>query len=178
MKKTIFPVLCAFIACVLFGCSAQTADKTVQQTVTQDSKQPVTQDSKQPEEKTADPTAAPKDKEIVNLDLTLLSGTMVYAEVYDMMYHPENYMGKKIRMNGTYTLFHDDNTGKDYHGCIVKDATACCAQGIEFELTDDYSYPDDYPAEGGQICIVGVFDTYNEGANTYCILKGAKIERM
>lgn len=26
--------------------------------------------------------------------------------------------------------------------------------------------------------IIGVFDTYNEGANTYCILKGAKIERL
>lgn len=35
--------------------------------------------------------------------------------------------------------------------------------------------PDDYPAEGGDICVVGVFDTYQEGEYTYCTLKDARI---
>jgi len=49
-------------------------------------------------------------------------------------------------------------------------------EGIEFALTDDYTYPDDYPEEGGNICVVGIFDTYQEGDNTYCTLRNAKIE--
>ena len=46
---------------------------------------------------------------------------------------------------------------------IIQDATACCAQGMEFVLTDEYSYPDDYPDEGSEITVMAVFDTYQEG---------------
>ena len=47
---------------------------------------------------------------------------------------------------------------------------------MEFILTDDHSYPDDYPEEGEQITVVGVFDTYMEGDYTYCILTNAKLD--
>ena len=110
-----------------------------------------------------------------DVDLTTFSSTMVYSEVYNMMFYPENYIGKTVKMNGMYTVFHDENTDMYYHGCIIKDATACCAQGIEFQLTDDYTFPDDYPSEGETICIFGTFDTYKEGENTYCVLKQARI---
>ena len=58
---------------------------------------------------------------------------------------------------------------------VNEDAAACCSQGIEFVLTDEYSYPDDYPEEGREICVVGVFDTYQEGGYTYCTLRDAKM---
>ena len=32
-----------------------------------------------------------------------------------------------------------------YHACVIPDATACCAQGIEFTLAGDHRWPDDYP---------------------------------
>ncbi|MCR5177516.1 MAG: hypothetical protein K6C95_00880 [Lachnospiraceae bacterium] len=110
------------------------------------------------------------------IDLTALSGTMVYSEVYNMMYYPENYVGKTVRMSGMYSVYHDESTDKYYHACIISDATACCSQGIEFELTDDYTYPDDYPENGGQICVEGVFDTYQEGEYTYCTLRDSRIK--
>ncbi|MCR4739538.1 MAG: hypothetical protein K5886_04665 [Lachnospiraceae bacterium] len=109
------------------------------------------------------------------IDLTVLSATMVYSEVYNMMYYPENYVGKTVRMSGIYTVYRDEITDRLYHACIISDATACCSQGIEFELTDDYSYPEDYPDEGGQICVEGVFDTYREGEYEYCTLRNAKM---
>ena len=59
--------------------------------------------------------------------------------------------------------------------CIIQDATACCAQGIEFELADKRTYPDDYPEIDEEICVVGVFDTYKEGEYTYCTLRNAKL---
>ena len=112
----------------------------------------------------------------VDVDLTVLSSTMVYSEVYDMMCYPENYIGKSVKMKGTYAGYHDESTDKYYHACIIQDATACCAQGIEFEPTDDYKYPDDYPAEGQEVCVTGVFDTYEEGENRYCTLKNARLD--
>ena len=62
-----------------------------------------------------------------------------------------------------------------FRACIIQDATACCAQGIEFVLTEDYVYPDDYPEVDEEICVVGVFDTYQEGDYTYCTLRKAKL---
>lgn len=110
----------------------------------------------------------------IDIDLTALSSTMVYSEVYHMMVSPDTYIGKTVKMAGQLALYHDEITDKYYFACIISDATACCSQGIEFELTDDYTYPDDYPEEGGEICVVGTFDTYREGNYTYCTLRNAR----
>ena len=124
----------------------------------------------------ADESTVLSSTEGIDIDLTSLSSTMVYSEVYNMMYEPENYVGKTIKMDGLFTAYHDESTGNYYFACIIQDATACCAQGMEFILTEDRSYPDDYPEEGEQITVVGVFDTYMEGDYTYCILTNAKLD--
>ncbi|MBP9000765.1 MAG: hypothetical protein KBG05_01745 [Lachnospiraceae bacterium] len=111
----------------------------------------------------------------IDVDLTALSSTMVYSEVYNMMVTPENYVGKTVKMDGIFASYHDESSDKYYFACIISDATACCSQGIEFVLTDGYSYPDDYPEEGGDVCVVGVFDTYQEGGYTYCTLRNARL---
>ena len=111
----------------------------------------------------------------IDVDLTTLSSTMVYSEVYNMMTTPDDYIGKVVKMNGAFTVFHDEGSSDYFFACIVKDATACCAQGIEFLLAGEHSYPKDYPYEGDEICVVGVYDTYKDGDNTYCTLKNAKI---
>jgi hypothetical protein len=114
-------------------------------------------------------------EEGIDIDLTNASATVVYSEVYDMMYFPENYVGKTIKMDGLFTYYYDEAMDKYYFACIIMDATACCSQGIEFELTDDYVYPDDYPEDGGDICVVGTFDTYEENGFTYCVLRDARL---
>ncbi len=111
----------------------------------------------------------------VDVDLTVLSGTMVYSEVYNMMSSPESYIGKTVKMKGLFAYFHDEATDNEYFACIIQDATACCAQGIEFVLTGDYVYPDDYPEVDEEICVAGVFDTYREGEYTYCTLRNAEL---
>ena len=55
---------------------------------------------------TAESSAAPVDVSSgadtapVDLDLTVLSSTMVYSEVYNMMNEPEPYEGKMVKMQG------------------------------------------------------------------------------
>ena len=111
----------------------------------------------------------------IDVDLTQLSSTMVYSEVSNMTMAPGDYIGKTVLMNGTCATFEDIATGQVYYACVIADATACCAQGIEFELTDDYAYPDDYPAVEEEIIVTGVFDTYQEGAYTYFTLRNARL---
>ncbi len=111
----------------------------------------------------------------VDVDLTALSSTMVYSQVYNMMFYPENFIGKTIRMEGIYTEYFDQATGKRYLACFIMDATQCCSQGVEFELTSDYSYPDDYPTEGETVVVQGVFDVYEEEGAKYCTLRNSKL---
>jgi hypothetical protein len=111
----------------------------------------------------------------IDVDLTAISGILVYSEVYNMMSTPENYMGKKIKMEGIYTIYFNDSYSVRYDACIVQDATACCATGIEFELSDELKFPDDYPEEGDIITVEGIFDTYEEGSYTYCTLRNASL---
>ena len=124
-------------------------------------------------------TAGQKEKnpDGVDVDLTLLSSTMVYSEVYAMMVEPEEYFGKTVKMRGLFATQESD--GVRYYACIVQDATACCAQGLEFALSENRVYPDDYPDPGSEITVIGTFDTYSEevDGNTYkyLVLKDARL---
>ncbi len=124
-----------------------------------------------PEEMTDEVLSTSED---VDIDLTILSSTMVYSEVYNMMVTPENYIGKTIRMDGYYSCYHSEETGMTYLACIIMDATACCSQGIEFELAEEFLDPDHEPVPGDTITVQGEFDTYKEGDYTYCTLRNAR----
>ena len=115
------------------------------------------------------------DLKSIDLDLTTYSSTMVYTEVYNMMLQPKEYKGKTVKIKGLFATYCEESTGVNYFACIVQDATACCSQGIEFSLTGDYTYPQDYPKEGEEITVVGVFDTYKEVNSEYIVLKNAMI---
>ena len=106
----------------------------------------------------------------VDVDLTVLSSTMVYAEVYNMLTSPEDYLGKTIRMKGPYFASYYDVTGIYYHYVIVEDATACCQQGLEFIWSGAHKYPRDYPKEQTKIEVVGVVDSYEELGEIYYYL--------
>lgn len=109
----------------------------------------------------------------IDVDLTRLSSTMVYSEVNNMMTTPESYVGKVVRMNGKLAVYKYPE--RNYYTCIIKDATACCQQGMEFVWAGDHKYPDDYPNEGDGIIVTGVFDIYYEGESKYVQLKDATL---
>lgn len=110
-----------------------------------------------------------------DIDLTKMSSTMVYSEVQNMMLNADNYIGKIVKMSGLCSIFTDDQTGKSYASCVIQDATACCSQGIEYNLGSQFQCPQDYPQEGAEITVIGQFSTYYEGNERYMTLLDAKI---
>ncbi len=134
------------------------------------------------ENSTEDNTTAEGQKEAtvvppeIDVDLTKLSSTMVYSEVYNMMVDPDSYEGKTIKAYGPFSVYTDEATGKVYFACIIQDATACCSQGLEFQLAGDYTYPEDYPNVGDMITVTGKFSTYTEDGYLYISLLDAKLE--
>lgn len=120
-----------------------------------------------PEQETNAPSGQSTD---IDVDLTAMSSTMVYSQVYDMLTFPENYVGKTIKVKGQYYAAYSDETKQYYHFVVIADATACCQQGLEFLWLGDHRYPEDYPKKNSQIEITGVFELYEEQGNSYCRL--------
>ena len=52
-----------------------------------------------------------------------------------------------------------------------------CTQGLEFVLAGEHTYPDDYPKEGEEITVTGIFDIYEEDGFKYCQLINASMEQ-
>ena len=98
----------------------------------------------------------------VDLDLSVMSGTVVYAEVYNMVYSPYRYLGKTIRVKGKYASNYYELTDKVYSYVVVSDATACCAQGLEVNLNGKWNF-----ADGEEVIVTGVFSSYSELGKTY-----------
>ena len=124
------------------------------------------------------PTADTAESTLV--DLTALSSTMVYAEVFAMMSSPEDYVGKTVKMQGIFSkgqLYAAGslNDGGTVFACVIQDATACCAQGIPFELAGDHTYPQDYPELGDTITVVGTFEIHQQEGMQFCRLRDAEL---
>ena len=114
---------------------------------------------------------APAQAQKVDLDLTALSSTMVYAEVYDIVGDPAAHVGQTIRIRGPYYATSDAALGTHYSFVVVEDATACCQQGIEVVLNGEHVWPDDYPQNDQQVEVTGTYGSYQEeGITYYCIL--------
>lgn len=124
-------------------------------------------------------TTAPQDTKItsaaggpVDVDLTQLSSTMVYSEVYNIVVNPEDYVGKVIRMEGQAFSTYYEPTDQTYYTIIIADATACCAQGLEYVLADGYDYPED----DSQSTVTGTLRPYEENGVTWYHLTDAVVE--
>lgn len=122
-----------------------------------------------------DEVSSVADEQGVDYDLTEFSSTMVYSQLYNMLMTPDEYLGKTIKMSGTFDIFDDPKTGKTYYGCIVTDTAGCCSQGLEFATSENIDNPEDLPKMGDKITVQGVLDSYEEDGLTYYRLKESEI---
>lgn len=148
MKKALCIIFALSLCFGLFGCASDKPDETGGETAAE--------------------------TKAVDVDLTALSSTMVYSEVYNMTVSPDDYIGKTVKMRGSFAYAKGDD--RYYFACIIADATACCSQGIEFILADERKFPDEYPEKDAEITVTGTFDTYYEGQYMYCQLINATME--
>ena len=158
--------LFVFIACILlsvslFGCSN-----------TDNKKEPQGAPSTNNSQST---TNAPT-SEKVDIDLTKLSGTMIYAEVYNIMTEPEKYIGKTMKIRGIFKSYPAEDPSINYFFVIIPDATACCESGMEFIWSGEHTFPDDYPEVETEIEISGVFSSYQENGNPYFYIKTDEVK--
>lgn len=108
----------------------------------------------------------------IDYDLTNMSSTMIYAEVFNMLIEPEKYENKRVKMKGFFTIYNEGSKDEVY-SVIVPDATACCQQGIEFF----YDFKDNKPVANSEITVTGIFNVHmlSDGIS-YNYIKAEKIQ--
>jgi hypothetical protein len=111
--------------------------------------------------------ASPAAKAGVDLDMTNMGAAIAYSQAVDLSENPDNYLGKVIKVKGNYYPTYYDQTAQYYHLVLVGDATSCCRMPIEFIVTGDYTFPDDYPETEAVIIVSGVYEEYDELGETY-----------
>lgn len=114
MKKLLCVLLIALTLVPLAACGGE-KDKVTAAADSADNQAPEASVSqKQPSEKKSESKPAASEPtqstDGVDVDLTRLSSTMVYSEVYNMMNAPGDYIGKTIKMKGQFAIGYVYNT--------------------------------------------------------------------
>ena len=101
------------------------------------------------------------------MDLTGLSQTLVEAQYEHILANSADFLGKTIRVIGTYFPLYMAQYDTTYHYVIIVFGDECCQLGFEFKRDGDYVVPDDYPAMNTLIEVTGVLDRYEERGISY-----------
>ena len=94
------------------------------------------------------------------IDIAAMGGTMAGATILNMLDEPGRYLGKTVRVAGIYQPVYWDEGDRYFHDIVVESQAGCCPKFIEFILSGDKIYPDDYPEEGTMIEIIGIYLSY------------------
>ena len=114
-------------------------------------------------------------QETIDIDLSQVNSIVVFSQVSNMYTGPWNYLDAIIRISGTLSFF-DDTDGRRYSMVMVQDASACCAQGIEFE-SDDQGLSENSLSEDDKIIVTGRFKLYQEDGYSRIYLVDAVVEK-
>ena len=185
MKRIQFFTALLALVCVFIhaGCSTSSADgkqptaNTVAETMNEQMAATDGKDTGSKSTSSASNKAQSKEKtyDKVDYDLTQMNSDMVYSTIYNMLNTPEDYLGKIVKVKGTMATFHDEQTDQYYYSCVIADAMACCSQGLEFIWGDGTHEPSEYPEDGADLVVTGVFETYEENNVMYYRLNHATI---
>ncbi|MDD7768830.1 MAG: metal ABC transporter permease [Treponema sp.] len=102
---------------------------------------------------------------IVDHDLSNMNANMIFAEIFNLVLMPDEYIGRTFRMKGNFAVYVNETSGNKYFSIIIPDATQCCQQGIDIICLGDMKYPEDFPKIGSEIMVTGQFNsiTTDEG---------------
>ena len=75
-------------------------------------------------------TRAAGDASLPETDLTAMSATVAYSYAQNLASAPDQFLGQRFRIRGTYDEQLWDVTGLTYHYIVVTDVSSCCMQGL------------------------------------------------
>ena len=155
MKKLLVSLM---VLCALAGCSGgASAPSDSSGEVTDADVVEVTQEAVDTE----------AEEHVDEIDLTMMSPTMLFAEVVNMTRTPKKYDGATVTLRGGLMILAVDlETGVGSYSCYVEDATKCCQRGIGFTI-DRPLEDTSILVEGSEVIIKGTFEIYEMGGRNF-----------
>lgn len=89
----------------------------------------------------------------VDLDMTLLSNTMAFSLLNQIMYDSNNYVDTTMKIKGLYLNQYLIDYDQYIHYIVLPDDSNCCQGYIEIKLPDGVNWPE----VGEEIMVVGEF---------------------
>lgn len=185
MRRSFYVIIIMAVAMAFSGCSksndtvSHAAKKNAVAQVIEEQTATEAEESSQSSTEEATVSSDPIAEKIisensVDYDLTVMGADMVYATVYRMMMEPADFVGKTVKMRGLYYNSYYEPNNKYYNYCIIKDALACCSQGLEFVCSDADAAS---LSDNEEVTVTGTFETYSEDGSLYCHIADAKIDK-
>lgn len=115
---------------------------------------------------------------LLSVDLSKLNDTMAYAQMYEMVSNARQYEGKTVRLLGRYFQLPIPAKDRVMHVLVVTDNSLCCEIGMEFVLTGDPVYPDDFPENHSRIDITGMLEIRDQEGSPVPLLVVNEITAM
>lgn len=163
MKKLLVSLM---VLCALAGCSGgASAPSDSSGEVTDADVVEVTQEAVDTE----------AEEHVDEIDLTMMSPTMLFAEVVNMTRTPKKYDGAMVTLRGGLMILAVDlETGVGSYSCYVEDATKCCQRGIGFTI-DRPLEDTSILVEGSEVIIKGTFEIYEMGGRSFVRIADCEI---
>ena len=115
------------------------------------------------------------EEHVDEIDLTMMSPTMLFAEVVNMTRTPKKYDGAMVTLRGGLMILAVDlETGVGSYSCYVEDATKCCQRGIGFTI-DRPLEDTSILVEGSEVIIKGTFEIYEMGGRNFVRIADCEI---
>lgn len=112
----------------------------------------------------------------IDIDFTYINMDDSINETYGMMTEPEKYEGKRIRVNGAYTV--EEKNGGIKHFCGIYNPASCCAIGVlEFLPTEEMVDLKKYLNSDEMITITGNLEIYHEDDGKHIRLKDCRLDK-
>ncbi|MCL1789300.1 MAG: hypothetical protein FWG33_03000 [Oscillospiraceae bacterium] len=105
----------------------------------------------------------------IDYDLTSYTSQIATATMTDMFENPDKYVGKVVKVRGTYFPVFVEEVDRDVHYLQVDDESGCCVQYFEFKQSSD-----DFPDEEAKIELIGTFGLYDDGEYTEMVYLAVK----
>ncbi|MFI3251443.1 MAG: hypothetical protein R3Y07_10870 [Eubacteriales bacterium] len=108
---------------------------------------------------------------VVDFDLSTMPANLSYSLAIHMLSEYDTYEDKTIKMRGHYASVFIADYGVTVHLVMLLDELACCQGFLEFVLPEGEQYPE----EGEEIMITGVYVMYEDEMGIFPVIEVDKI---
>ncbi len=106
------------------------------------------------------------------LPVVEITEKMFIAQCNDVYFNPDDYQGKAIKLEGIYSNYKDEQSGKTYH-YVMRYGPGCC--GSDGSAGFEFMYDGDIPKLNDWIEVIGTVEKMMEDGVEYIVLRASKV---